>query len=674
MRVPIVTTVICSSCALALAGNSGLCDRIREEGALKPKDAKETVGPWAQGQYDEWKNSNPSGADKRFWSWFHHKWAPDMAESIIDCKLSKLCSPVSCRFVDDTQDPDDQFNAYWTLESVSNYHNMAFEIKEANEKAWLEVRGDLATLMEKFSDGKNIEQHKADHDQHWKIVSHIVITIALLASAIATVLTAGAAGESIAILGLVTVSKASVAVFGAQTGLIGSAAVAAISFGSDFMEGKDYVSKMSALLGKAQKKNQELVTDTFDQQMLSFLGGEYSSPNSSESSLAQLVETGRYVNTTTVYTPEQNKMLRNVWTASYISNIWNTERTYIVMADAKGGCASDKRGYRPLRVCLDEVPDYVFYVFTKTHIREGTPGSALIRGPLGYQSLEEFTGFTLEEVVRASYVYSRYHSYNVDGEAEQADMVDNFFSANQIKDGGIAHGLFNLPILYSPGGQAISAINTKRGRNFPCMAAALPWSRSNSESQISSLGSRSPKPWTGNDPDTMFQFLNVTGLYQSGDYWRTCERSRKRRGNHCKRDTSVNWTNKFPENQHKKATHPFKRCKYRKFKFVGCDRPNNNGYDANKPKQCKNGPKAFGDTKWKLPGDTTYEVGGVSIDELQGYAGDLLAEEAQEYDRDISDEAEEASEGYQSGWTDDEHGADLDEDSDLEEEEGTLPT
>ncbi|CAD0115503.1 unnamed protein product [Aureobasidium uvarum] len=634
------------------AERSPLCKKIEDEGhELTAEQASSIVGPWAQAQFDEWKSVDSRG---HFWTWLHRKWAPDAADSIINCKLSSKCSPVTCRFIDDQQDIEDQWSAFWTLEMVTNLHNMAWEIRNSNQEAWLSVRGDLATIMGKFSDGSNIEKHKAQHDRHWKIASHIITTVAMLLSAIGVWLSAGAgvgiisaeaavgaAAEAAGtaapakLLGTLTVEQ--VRMISSSAGLFGTTGTAALNFGTDMIEAKNYVSKTTSMLEHSQKMNQDRIVDRFDSYLMSLFAGDQS--------LIDMIQQGRYTNSTSVHTPNINTALRQQWAASYISSIWNVERTYIVMANTRN-CEADSRGFKGLRVCLEEAPKYVFYAFSKSIVREGTNHKALIRGPIGHKELKSFTGFTLKDAVRASYVYSMRHGYSAkQGAPESEDMLDSFYGPKSIEAGGRAHGLFNIPILYSPGGQAISSINSRHNRNYPCMAAALPWSTEhhNRDSSLEARNSGSEK-WADNDPKTMFQFLNVTGFYKSGDWWSYCTCSRKHHGNHCRGNKKINWEGKFGPDQYKKIHHPFKECKGRKHDFVGCERPNNNGYDKN-----------------KCGGKHNIALG-LAEGDVQGY--NETAFDLEGMSDDAADPGDSEDEGDQSDWTDGEDESDDEEEGD----------
>ncbi|KAG9943481.1 hypothetical protein KCU85_g8644, partial [Aureobasidium melanogenum] len=612
------------------AERSALCQKIQDEGPLTPEQANSTVGPWAQGQFNEWKDADPEG---HFWTWLHRKWAPDAANSIIDCKLSKTCSPVTCRLIDDSHDIEDQWNAYWTLESFTTFHNLAYEIKDAHEKAWLSVRGGIGTTMDTFSDGHNIEEHKAKHDRNWKIASHVITTIAMLLSAISVFTVAIDAFPAVKALEA-AFNIPAIRMAGASGGLFGTMATSALNFGTDMMESKDYVTKTTNILLESQKTNQDRIEDRFDFFMLDLLSGK-SDKALKNPRLVQLVQQGRYGNSSSIFTPEINKALRERWVTSYVSSIWNLEGTYIVMANTRN-CESDSRGYKPLRVCLEEAPEYVFYTFSKSVVREGTNHKAFIRGPIGHAKLKSQTGFTLKDAVRASFVYSKRHGYSASaGAPESEDILDSFFGPKSLEAGGKAHGMFNIPILYSPGGQAISSINSRDNRNYPCMSARLPWLKSKHGHDLS-LEARDDEKWTDNDPETMFQFLNATGFYRSHDWWGYCHGQRKHHGNHCRGNKNVNWQGKFPKDQYEKLQHPFRKCKGRGHGFKGCERPNNNGYDKNRPGDC--GGK-HGMAEGFVAEDDTQWVNETALD-----SGDMSS----------------GDEGDQSDWTDGEDDGEID--------------
>jgi hypothetical protein len=68
-----------------------LCDVLREKKHMSASEAKEHVGPWFENQHQEWDLSHKQD-EPRFWTWFTLKYAPSVADSIIECKLSGTCS------------------------------------------------------------------------------------------------------------------------------------------------------------------------------------------------------------------------------------------------------------------------------------------------------------------------------------------------------------------------------------------------------------------------------------------------------------------------------------------------------------------------------------------------------------------------------------------------------
>ncbi|KAI5265601.1 hypothetical protein E4T47_08502 [Aureobasidium subglaciale] len=417
-----------------ILASSPLCDKLRE-GRATPEQANSTIGPWAQRQFDEWRGLNATGFrttdynatsynatshhatgdDTRFWTWFHRKWAPDAADSIISCKLSKVCSAVSCQFVNDQYSLDEQVNAYWSLESITNFHNMAYEIKGANEKAWNSVEGDLPNIIDTFSDGKNIEAEKKRHDKQWKLIGHTITGTTLVVGAACTLLTAGmSAGvigtaDALVIAGT-SISKTSIALFGAEVGMLGSA---------------------DELAGEEEETN----TTTEDE-----------------------------------FTPENSTRKAVMNSLQPRGEIWDWVK--------------DK---------ANRVKDMVTEVFT--------------------------TG------------------------------------KNKVKE----------------------------------------W--------VTGKGAESGGTWTNNDPETMFQFLNVTGLYRSKDWWTYCHKRGEHHGNHCRGNKAVNWEGKFPGGAYKKIRHPFAHCKTRGHEFKGCESPNNNGFQENK--NCGSGKSGSGQNG--MAGMETYD-------------------------------------------------------------------
>jgi hypothetical protein len=232
--------------------DSPLCTMIKD--GLTREQADKIVGPWAERQYNEYTkwNTTQTGPGDEFWHWLYRTWAPDAADSVLECKLSKTCSPVTCRLIDDKHDLQDQWSAYWTLESVAKFHNMAYEIRDANQQAWMSAQSNVGTLMAKFSDGSNIEAHNLQHDKHWKLASHVVCGVAMLVSTLGIFV---AAAMTLSIVTIAGISENAIRMIAASAGLFNSGATVALNFGTDVMGAKDYVCNQHAgRLSKAKPR------------------------------------------------------------------------------------------------------------------------------------------------------------------------------------------------------------------------------------------------------------------------------------------------------------------------------------------------------------------------------------------------------------------------------------
>ncbi|KAI5265599.1 hypothetical protein E4T47_08503 [Aureobasidium subglaciale] len=625
--------------ALTQAGrDSELCTSIEERRYITPEEARDEVGPWFKEQYNKWKSSHTQ-EEERFWTWFTHKYAPGTADSIADCKLESTCSTVHCSFISDKYDLDVQRNAFFAMESVSNFHNLAWSIKNANKEAFDNVESDMSTLMLQFSDGKNVENMHAKYQQDMKLLMHGIIGITLLLSAVtggvSGLISLSAASEALKLAGEAEqaldtaqrVAKASKTLLAAKwtqagnlAGLLGSLEVSVSSAVSDFLSGPAYSAGLQTAAEHGMAENQHITAKIFDTNMISLLQGyEGMTPNFT---LVDMVQRGHYANVSS-FTPNYRDQLRNMWFASAIGTIWSTEHSYIIVSDVKnGGCKGDHRGPKILKTCLEEFPTKVFYTYFKSNCREGLKGKPLIRGPPGHHLLEQRTNFTLKDVVRSSMTQLKDHANNQQESRIGAKGFDTMFGDETAisHGGGRARGLFMLSVCYTPKGQGISSINMKTGRNFPCSCYKFPWSEHKHAAEMAPALQRRDMlkkrkgRWTG-DPKTTYNFLLNSGIWQSRDFRSFCRHRRgvrKTHGNGCKRNKDIHWqwpgsnggsgqgskggkdkkgdkggeadiTIRDTTMDMKKPKgprgpkHPFKKCRVNPHKYIGCE-TKNDGY------------------------------------------------------------------------------------------------
>ncbi|KAG9513442.1 hypothetical protein KCV07_g8802, partial [Aureobasidium melanogenum] len=550
------------------------CKIFHDKKSITVQEAQEKVGPWFRDEFNKWESEKES--EPRFWTWYYNKYFPNTASSIIDCKLDSTCSPVSCRDVSSNYSVEVQQNAYFAAESVVNFHNTI----------------DMSALMAVFSDGANVVQMQNKHAEHIQLWMHAIIAVTVIASSGLTMVSStlalqGALGAKMAMNAGKTVAKSS--------GLlreslnfpsnvlkgINSFEAGAASYVSDTMPSSDYDSMIRTAVEHIMSQDQDMTTKLFDANMLSVLNG--TNGIIANMTLVDIVQSGLYT-TTTELTPEYETQLHNLWTASAIGSIWGTEQSYIVASDVSdGGCKADSRGHPSLKACLDEYPDKVFYVFFKTKAREGMSGRALMRGPPGHHKLKKATNFTMTDVVRSSMGTFEQFKNQDSGSLKGADGFQTLFgnSSTMGNGGGRARGLFHLPVCYTPGGEAITSINTKEGLNYPCMCSTFdfnsksaqntpsekqPSENEEQESPGDDVEQQSPPSdplrartlskrstgsdggsWTG-DVDATHDFMLMSRMYSSGDFWQFCQRNRKgwkiweRHGNKCGVDKSQTWS------------------------------------------------------------------------------------------------------------------------------------
>ncbi|KAI4722614.1 hypothetical protein E4T48_01066 [Aureobasidium sp. EXF-10727] len=617
MKIFTITAILWSLLRL-VHGSSELCESFEERRYMTKEEAEQEVGPWFQTQFEEWESSHKA-TEPKFWTWFHQKYSPGTTDSILSCKLSGTCSPVHCSHISSKYSLEVQRCALFSLESVANFHNTMWMIKEANVEAWNTVEGNMQSLISQFSDGKNVEAMKAKHERHLKLLMHSIIAVTVVFTALLA-LVGGGIALGIAVSGTVAaisevakpadklaeaftnLAGATIRTTGSVSGLVGAIQSGSVALLTDTLKGPDYASKIETAAREANVQNFQLTSKIFDANMLSILSGNESLVQNS--TLVDLVTKGQFANTTEILASYRDE-LKNMWTASAISTIWSMEHSYIVASDvSSGGCKSDHRGPQILKSCLDEYPTKVFYTYFKSNCREGIKGYPLIRGPPGHEFLKKATNFTLDDVVRSSMTHLKDHGNKTPKPPVGLEGFGSLYGPDTAitHGGGRARGLFTIPVCYTPGGQAISSINRKKSRNYPCACSKFPFSGKqhmardldHTELQARSLQTRDADDdggsWPNDHPST-YNFFLSSGIGQSKKFRNYCKHyrgARNTRGNGCHRKNKIDWH--WPGGRDG-PKHPFHKCKSNPHKIVGCQQPNNDGWKQNK--DCGKG-KALG--------------------------------------------------------------------------------
>lgn len=270
--------------------------------------------------------------------------------------------------------------------------------------------------------------------------------------------------------------------------------------------------------------------------------------------IVDVVAGGEWAESSQMHSTEFQNQMRNTWFATYLGIIWRLERTYIVMADAESSCAADDRGPQHLKICLNDYPRNVFYIYFIPKVREGTPGTALVRGPPGHLNIANEQGIhlTLDDVVESSVFAYTHKMKDSSGSQDDATSYDQYFE--EPGKGGRYRGLFSIPICRNPDGGAISSINHQKSKNYPCMCGENPWNDKDN--------------WDYSRDETQ-QFLIDTGLVASGDWQKHCD-------HHCKKDHKTDFDFgdvKTTDHMH----HPFDKCKTEGHKVKGVENDESDG-------------------------------------------------------------------------------------------------
>ncbi|KAI0608068.1 hypothetical protein TUN205_07684 [Pyrenophora tritici-repentis] len=201
--------------------------------------------------------------------------------------------------------------------------------------------------------------------------------------------------------------------------------------------------------------------------------------------------------------------------ALIINTLWRFEGVFIVesMAD-QNDCSLDNRGPPENKVCLEERPDHSYWIQAITHyddekIRE-PPSMQLLKGK------EEFHGIHLSDVVRSSFWWEEIVDPR-QGDPEKRSSDGNPKTDIQLlTDYGNVPGEFHLPICRSWFGEAITAIDTKKGINAP--------------RQCDAPNKADAAKWGSSNQWTMFytqKAIRVGNWYNFGNYGKMCRGEHK---------------------------------------------------------------------------------------------------------------------------------------------------
>ena len=251
--------------------------------------------------------------------------------------------------------------------------------------------------------------------------------------------------------------------------------------------------------------------------------------SSDGTTLADVLESGNYLRAPVSDDMAFKRVLKQV-TACAITIIYKLRPVYVVLSDAPNGCHKDDRGPIDLRVCLDAFPNRSAWLYFVPNDGEDSQ----IDGPPGWKELVKPGGFynvTMKDIVEASWTSYREHGV---APVEQAGT----WSSLKTTDGSTLSRAWALPVCNNPKGEAISNINQKNGRNFPCICGTSDWHMD-------------PYNPAG---DESHAFHQATGLFMRKSLFHTCQRDVK-----CAPAESA--YKPFDGDTDKHSKGPFYRCK-----------------------------------------------------------------------------------------------------------------
>ncbi|TLD18339.1 gb [Venturia nashicola] len=249
---------------------------------------------------------------------------------------------------------------------------------------------------------------------------------------------------------------------------------------------------------------------------------------------------------------QMRKRFDNTINGPMLDFMWRVDHVYITQSNVgptrEGlSCQSDGRGPPDAKVCLDEYPGKVFYIFKYSAMKNNP-----VMLPMGWNRISGLRGdFNFENVVRASVAH--YTLQGLDGnhdygaiadylEGRDTETASGFDAVKKVADthnqyladgiisrsAGPLSGLFHIPIARCDGGECISGgpyddwHHEKSGdkiakttgfedRNFPCIVGAYDtW---NSEGE--------PTTRVGY-ADEQQKFLIAANLVNHEQFWGTC--------------------------------------------------------------------------------------------------------------------------------------------------------
>ncbi|KAF2403177.1 hypothetical protein EJ06DRAFT_554696 [Trichodelitschia bisporula] len=445
------------------------------------------------------------------------KYAPLAADSMMHCDGHDFCSIGSCMNLNPELDNNTRIAAYYDLEAIAQFAYIQRMTYEATTVASSRFGGLQQQWVDRFTENSaRVAMNK----------KQVFETRQIMHTILASLLIYSAPGQHFLKdwIGWFGGGYAGItSVIGDHIGEMDNTQVLAMDFAELFARGVIKTEGFYDMLSKSLLDGKKVNNFT----------------------LANALFDGRYAVSGKAFNFEEavNHFV-GVYFAPIINHAWRMQWTYIVDADPEDdtGCDGDRRGPPWLKMCLPELPNRVFYLYTLSEeISTGSHRKSRMRAARGARNLPG--ALTLEDVVRSSIAH-----YDDHGFTELSDIPD--FAAEYYKPGsavakygGKYGGLFNLAVARCPGGECISPVNTKK-QNFPCMVGPFTWTEGYSR-----------------ELDLTQQFLNYSGLYASEAYARHCDHGHGCKEHHSDRHWRFPVRGEWGYRGHQAVgNQPFYRC------------------------------------------------------------------------------------------------------------------
>ncbi|KAL5394958.1 hypothetical protein PMIN06_003262 [Paraphaeosphaeria minitans] len=502
----------------------------------------------------QWLGYLNDGNYKSLPLYLRDNFAPDAPPSTMACDGIGSCTIGSCLNLDKRLSIHDRQMAYYAFEQLATIAHYSEAQKQATISATNYQLGNMKANVEMFTSSKYIEHKLVDRMRQEAAAISAVTAIALVATGLmgATPLLgeAGVLGGSLGRVGVHVGQKTlnRVGTTNQVATLLSNSFIGLSGFAKSIREDPNLGQDLTQLMSLSWNKLAHEATDSIASDLADIMTG---ANNTQGQALPQLIKSGEFIEADPQIYMELSEIIEMYYQAAMINSLWKFERAYILDTNAlNGNCHNDYRGASQVRVCLDEYPGHTYWLFSIDQSEEDDRqknDQALVHGPIGYRNFFErkssdMHNLSKEDIVRSS-LWIDANNFEDKVNAEKLDLMllmRSMLDANKYL--GEVPGAFSVPICRNPGGEAISSVWEKKGRNYPCKCGEVPWKQKHYDPRN----------------DRTRKFLERSGFKYSEDWEDYCSDH-----NSCHGEDSINWNftpgpggKKIP----KKLKHPFKSC------------------------------------------------------------------------------------------------------------------